>query len=288
VSQITQQPAQQPQQYQQPQYSGPQKKSRAPIVIGVIIVAAVIILALIFFLVLNPEEEEIPEMTMEEFLDDYEDTDDDGNIDNLKSFNDGDKVRISDEVADLEYDNDADMTVIICESAEDIEPSLPIVLDGDQTDEYEIGDPISVTWHIKRYTIDGKKIEIPKEYYSYIMVAGMLTETTTTPTAALSFTETSVGNYTGGIIALSGEVELSEASITIIDVSDGSAASQGPPLQSGIPMTTSGGLTLTYTDTNGDNQMDPGDVWVVSNGANGDQIKWIHEDGKMIAQYTLY
>jgi hypothetical protein len=125
------------------------------------------------------------------------------------------------------------------------------------------------------------------EYYSYIMVAGMLTDTTTTPTGALSFTETSVGNYTGGIIALSDELKLSEASITIIDVSDGSAASQGPPLQSGIPFTTSGGLSLTFTDTNANRKMDAGDVWVISNAASGDQIKLVHEDGEMIATYTL-
>lgn len=280
----------QPQQDQQPQsqYPDHKRRSRAPIVIGVIIVVAIIILALMFFLVLNPEDEEVKEMTMEEFLDDYEDTDNDGNIDNLKSLNDGDKVRISDEVADLEYDEDADMTVILCESAKDMEPSLPIVLDGDQTDQYEIGDPVSVIWHIKRYTIEGKSIEIPKEYYKYMMVGGMLTSTTTTPTAALDFTETSPGNYTGGIVSLSDKVLLSEASITIVDVSDDSAASQGPPLLSGIPITTWGGLSLTFTDTNDNNQMDAGDVWIIKNGESGDQIKWVHESGKIIAHYTLY
>jgi hypothetical protein len=225
---------------------------------------------------------------MQEFINDYEDSDEDGNIDNLKSLNDGDKVRISDKVAELEYDEDADMTVIICESAKDIEPNLPIVLDGDQTDNYEIGDPISVTWHIKRYTIEGKSIEIPQEFYAYMMVGGMLTSTTTTPTAALDFTETSAGNYTGGIVSMSDKVLLSEASITIVDVSDGSAASQGPPLLSGIPITTSGGLSLTFTDTNDNYQMDAQDVWIIKNGESGDQIKWVHESGKMIAMYTLY
>jgi hypothetical protein len=285
---MIQQPIQQPQQYQQPQYPAPQKRSRAPIVIGVIIVVAIVILALMFLFVLNPEEEEIKEMTMQEFMDDYEDTDDDGNIDSLKSFDEGDKVQISDEVADLEYDEYADMTVITCESAKDMEPTLPIVLDGDQTDQYEIGDPISVTWHIKRYTIEGNSIEIPQEYYKYMMVGGMLTSTTTTPTAALDFTETSPGNFTGGIVSLSDKVLLSEASFTIVDVSDGSAASQGPPLLSGIPITTSGGLSLTFTDTNDNYQMDAGDVWVIKNGEHGDLIKWVHENGKMIAQYTLY
>jgi hypothetical protein len=195
-------------------------------------------------------------------------------------------MRISEELADMEYDEDADMTVILCESAKDIEPSLPIVMDGDQTDNYDIGDPISVTWHIKRYTIDGESLEMPEEYYLYIMEAGMLTATTS-PTGALSFTETSQGNFTGGIISLSDEVKLSEASITIIDISDGSSASQGPPLQSGVPFSTSGGMTLTFTDTNGNRKMDAGDVWTISGAENGDQVKWIYETGFVIASYTL-
>jgi hypothetical protein len=287
AAQVPSQVTQQPQQYQQPQNLGPKRRSKAPIVIGAIIVIAIIILALMFFLVLNPEDEEIKEMTMEEFMDDYEDTDDDGDIDNLKSFNDGDKVRITDEVGDIHYDDDTDMTLILCESTEDMELSLPIVLDGDQRDRYDIGDPISVIWYIKRYDINGLSIEIPKEYYSYIQKIEDLEETPTSPTGALSFTETSVGNFTGGIISLSDEVKLSEASISIIDVSDGSAASQGPPLQSGVPFSTSGGMTLTFSDTNGNRKMDAGDVWTISGAENGDQVRWIYETGFVIATYTL-
>jgi hypothetical protein len=278
----------QQQPYQQPQYPGPQRRSRAPIVIGVIIVVVIIILSLMFFFVMNPEDEGVvKEMTIREFMEDYEDSDGDGEIDNLKSLNAGDKVRISDKVADIHYDYDAEMTLIQCESAEDLELKFAIVLDGDQSDRYEIGDPISVTWHIKRYEINGLTIELPKEFYSYLIKAGTMDGTTTSPTGAFDFVENSPGNFTGGIISLSDKVKLTESSITIIDVSDGSAASQGPPLQSGIPIITSGGLTLEFTDTNGNNQMDAGDVWTISNGASGDQIKWIYETGNVIAMYTI-
>lgn len=276
------------QQYQQPQYSTPQKRSKAPVVIGVIIVAAIIILALMFFLVLNPEDEDgIKEMTMLEFVEDYEDSNGDGDIDNLKSFDEGDKVRISDTVSDIYYDDDIDMTLFLCESNEDSQLSFfAIVLDGDRSGQYEIGDPISITWHIKIYEINEKSVELPMEYYSYLLVAGTMSHTTTTPTGALSFTENAPGNYTGGIISLSAQVLLSESSITIIDVSDASSAFQGP-LQSGVPIITSGGMTLTFTDTNANMKMDAGDVWTITNGESGDNIKWVHENGKAIAMYTL-
>jgi hypothetical protein len=247
-----------------------------------------IVLALMFFLFLNPEEEAgIPRMTMLEFVEDYEDSDGDGDFDNLRSFNDGDKVRISDYVADIYYDDDADMTLFLCESNEDSEMSfIYIVLDGDRSDQYEIGDPISVIWHIKIYEINENFIELPMEFYSYIDHLGGITGTTTAPTGALSFTENTLGNYTGGIISLSDQVLISEASITIIDISDGSSSSH-EPMKSGVPLTTSGGMSLTYTDSNSNMKLDAGDVWTITNGAAGDVIKLIHETGKMIAEYTL-
>ncbi len=110
---------------------------------------------------------------------------------------------------------------------------------------------------------------------------------TTAPTGALDFTDQGGGNYIGGIVSLSDDLKLSDCSITIIDVSDGSSAAQGPPLRSGIPITTSGGLSLKYSDTNSNSEMDAGDVWIISNGADGDQIKLIYKTGKQIALYTI-
>jgi PKD repeat protein len=106
------------------------------------------------------------------------------------------------------------------------------------------------------------------------------------PTGALSFTENTVGNYTGGLIALSDELYISDASITIIDVSTSDSASQDP-VQSGVTLQAGSGLNLTYTDSNGNGKMDAGDVWVIKNGASGDVIKLIHKTGKSVAEYTL-
>ena len=120
----------------------------------------------------------------------------------------------------------------------------------------------------------------------YVMVSGMMSGTTTAPTGALSFTEHEVGNYTGGIISLSDTVKVTDASITIIDVSDSSSNYQDP-VNSGVPCITTGGLEVKYTDTNGNLRIDAGDVWTVKQGESGDIIKLIHKNGKAIAEYKL-
>jgi flagellin-like protein len=120
----------------------------------------------------------------------------------------------------------------------------------------------------------------------YVMVSGMMSGTTTAPTGALSFTENTVGNYTGGVITLSDSVKITDASVTIIDVSTSASASQDP-LASATPLQAGSGMTLTYTDSNGNLKIDAGDVWTISNGASGDVIKLVHTTGKSIAEYTL-
>jgi hypothetical protein len=110
---------------------------------------------------------------------------------------------------------------------------------------------------------------------------------TTSPTGAFDFTETTTGNYTGGIVSLSDEVRLSDCSWTIIDTSTGASASQGPPIRSGIPLQAGSGLRLTFTDTNSNDKVDAGDVVTLENAEKGDQIKFIHDTGRSIATYTV-
>ena len=107
---------------------------------------------------------------------------------------------------------------------------------------------------------------------------------TTAPTGAFEFSETTAGNYTGGIISLSDEVKLSDCSWTIIDI-DGSSASQGPPILSGTAIQAGSGLKLTFIDAN--SKVDAGDVVTLENAEKGDQIKLIHDTGKSIAAYTI-
>jgi flagellin-like protein len=120
----------------------------------------------------------------------------------------------------------------------------------------------------------------------YVMVSGMMTGTTTAPTGALSFTENTPGNYTGGVISISSETKVVDASVTIIDVSTSASASDDP-LESTAVVQAGTGMRLVYTDSNGNLKIDAGDVWTVSNGAAGDVIKLIHKTGKAIAEYTL-
>jgi hypothetical protein len=110
---------------------------------------------------------------------------------------------------------------------------------------------------------------------------------TTSPVGAFDFTETSTGNYTGGIVSLSDTLPLSDCSIAIIDTSTGASASGGPPLPEYTISTGSDGLTLRYYDTNSNNKVDAGDVWTLTNAYKNDQIKLIHETGKLVATYTI-
>jgi flagellin-like protein len=121
----------------------------------------------------------------------------------------------------------------------------------------------------------------------YVMVSGMMTGSTTAPTGAFDFTETSTGNYTGGVISLSDDVKLSDCSWTIIDTSTGASASQGPPILSGTAVQAGTGLKLTFTDTNANSKVDAGDVINLVNADKNDQIKLIHDTGKSIAAYTI-
>jgi flagellin-like protein len=121
----------------------------------------------------------------------------------------------------------------------------------------------------------------------YVMVSGMMTGSTTAPTGAFDFTETTTGNYTGGIVSLSDDVKLSDCSWTIVDI-NGASGSQGPPITGdGTSVTTGGGLSLTFTDTNTNSKVDAGDVVTLANAEKGDQIKLIHDTGKSIAAYTV-
>jgi flagellin-like protein len=120
----------------------------------------------------------------------------------------------------------------------------------------------------------------------YVMVSGMMTGSTTAPTGAFDFTETTTGNYTGGIVSLSDDVKHSDCSWTIVDI-NGASGAQGPPITETPVTTGAGGLILTFSDTNPNSKVDAGDVITLTNAEKGDQIKLIHDTGKSIAVYTV-
>jgi hypothetical protein len=109
----------------------------------------------------------------------------------------------------------------------------------------------------------------------------------TVPTGAFDFAEGDTGDYAGGLVSLSGDLPLSDCSVTIIDVSTGSSASDGPPLSESTLVAGSVGLNLKYHDVNENDKVDVADLWILTNAYEGDQIYLIHETGKEIANYII-
>lgn len=123
----------------------------------------------------------------------------------------------------------------------------------------------------------------------YIMVSGMMTITSTTPTGALEFdrSESIDGLYIGTFVTLSRSVRLSDASFTIIDDDIGQSASQDP-INEGISLEISGGMNCTYFDSDDNSKIDGGDTIKVYNAESGDIIKFIYNPtGGIMAQYVF-
>jgi ABC-type sugar transport system permease subunit len=107
------------------------------------------------------------------------------------------------------------------------------------------------------------------------------------PVGALSFTENTPGNYTGGIISLSDRVDIEDVSMTVIDISMSLSGILNPLTSSGSAQVNNG-IICTFTDTNQNRDMDAGDVFTIQNGGTGDIIRLVHRpSGRAIAEYTL-
>ena len=281
-----QQPIQQaqpyPPQYQQTYQQAPLRKgkSKLPIVAGVIVIIAILLIAALF-LFLNPlnEEGKTLKMTMAEFIDDYEDVNSDGSPDNLKSFNEGDKVRIFDNVAYIEYDDDNDITVIFCESTMEYDWGFPIILDGDQTDDYDVGDTITVTWHIRRYVIEGSVVEFPEELYWYFTSGYLISSTETTPVISMNWNEDyeHPGIYIGYVVSISGVSSINTYDVTLVVTHGGSSGSIDLDVLAGVATLNVGDLTLDFTDHNPIGTMAAEDVFNISGGESGDIVRLVYK-----------
>ena len=112
--------------------------------------------------------------------------------------------------------------------------------------------------------------------------------TETTPEGALDFTESvqTPGRYMGSFVSLSKHVELSNASMTIMDDSLGSSQSIDP-IENSILVDT-GEMNATYFDINENGKIDGGDTIRVENADSDDIIKFVYRPtGGVIAQYTF-
>lgn len=92
-----------------------------------------------------------------------------------------------------------------------------------------------------------------------------------TPHGTLNFTEED-GNYTGSLVFLDDRVVLEDVALVITDDSFGSDATLEPIFHGGrarVP----GGITCTYTDVDGDGELDIDDTFTIENGEPGDTIR---------------
>jgi len=92
------------------------------------------------------------------------------------------------------------------------------------------------------------------------------------PHGTLNFTGGETGNYTGSLVFLDERVVLEDVALIITDNTFGSDATLEPIFNGGrarVP----GGITCTYTDVNGDGELDIDDTFTIENGEPGDTIR---------------
>ena len=112
--------------------------------------------------------------------------------------------------------------------------------------------------------------------------------TATTPTGAFNFTETSPGNYTGGLISFSESgVDLSNIAMVILH---GSMSNKDTveKLYNHATVEVEGGLRCTFEDVNSNNQLDINDRFYVWKAGPEDILKLVYiGTGGVMAQYTF-
>jgi hypothetical protein len=239
----------------------------------------------------------VPTVMYEDFLDDI-------NIDissmvvTFDSYDDGDIVDVVGTVENIRF-ADVPSGVVGLDSGtwtivyfEPPSSSTMIIFDsfaykGDISDEYTVGEEGTVTVHIVEMSAMGITMEYPEES----MTADMLEDYILVPTASMDFTETSPGNYTGGIVSASAEIYLNEIEIEIYDSSSGSYGTDDGDLTDDSPEEVDvwyGNLTLEFTDVNDNSKLDAADVFTLTNADSGDEIT-IYDTYSYdeIASYTI-
>jgi hypothetical protein len=263
----------------------PPKKSSAGLVIAVMLVVIILIVVLLAYVfVLAPGDEnggKSHSVTYEEFLDDI-DFDLESMAVTFDSFDDGDVVDITGTISKIKL-ADVPSGVVGVDSGtwtivyfEQPSGSAMTIYDGfaykgDISDDYTVGEEGTVTVHIVEMSALGITAEYPEEY----MTADMAESYIMVPTAALDFTETAPGNYTGTIVSTSGAIYLNDIRIEIEDYSASSYGSDDGDLTDDSPEEVDvwyGDLALEFTDVNDNNKLDAADVIILTNAGSGDEI----------------
>jgi flagellin-like protein len=124
----------------------------------------------------------------------------------------------------------------------------------------------------------------------YVMVSGMLTTTSTTPTAGLTKEPgATAGEYRLNIVSPSKSVTLTDITLTLWDNSDSIPASGDLTTGSSTSVTCgSGKLNATYYDTGTDDKMDGADIIKIYNAYTGDTVKLVYKPtGGVICEVAI-
>jgi hypothetical protein len=266
-----------------PQPTPPPKKSKKGLVIGVVVVVTILIVAMLAYLFVFAGEDgaKTYSATYEEFLNDME-VDISSMSVNFKTYDDGDivdvtgtvdRVKLADVPAGTVGTDAGTWTLVYFEPPD---ASTMVMYDcfaykGDKSDEYTVGEEGTVRVHIKKMSYGGMNMEYPEE----CVTADAVEDYIQVPTAAFDFTETTSGNYTGGLISASDTIYLSDIEIVIYDDSTGISGDDDGDLTDDSPEEIEvwyGNLHLEYTDANDNDKLDAADVFNLYDADSGDRI----------------
>lgn len=259
-----------------------QKSKTGPVLVVVIVVLILIFASLAYLFAFAPSEENGnggSSITFEEFANDVEIDPDTMNL-QFKSYDDGDVVNVRGMVDNIRmadvpegtFGVDTGQWTVIFFETSNASIWYRFAYKGDLRSDYTVGEEGIVTLHIKSLSIIGINAEYPDE----ALTATILSSYMEVPSVTLQFTETSPGNYTGGVVSQTGVIYLRDLEIEIYDGVDGSYGWDDGELADGNPEvinTWGGGLGMTYNDVNGNGKLDSADVITLRDAEHGDTIE---------------
>lgn len=112
----------------------------------------------------------------------------------------------------------------------------------------------------------------------YVMVSGMLTTTSTTPTISMNWQEDddNPGNYTGYVVSISGATSIRTDDVSITVTHSGASNSETLDVLSDTGTLVVGDLTLDYEDLNPTGKLGAEDQFSIIGGDTGDGVRLVY------------
>jgi hypothetical protein len=277
----------------------PPKKSKKGIIIAVVVVVAILVLATMAYVLFSGSEDDedngdIPTVTFDELMDDV-DIDTSTMSMTFKSYDDGDELNVIGKVESVRtadvpsgiFGVDPGIWTLITFESQGADIWDQFAYKGDIRSDYTIGENGTIRIQISGMSMAGITAEYPDE----ALTASMITDYIEIPDITLEFTETSPGNYTGGITSDSDIMPLKDLGIEIYDSSSSSHGYDDGDLTDEDPEEIevwSGNLVLEFRDINNDKMLDPQDTITLTHAGSGDKITL--EDDELwetIFEYTI-